>query len=255
MKETGQSQPKSYLEGSVHDKDSINMYQNVHSQPTPAPGHSDSYYSTPADNFSNQASVTASFGACMYDSADYSEADHRALNVYEGRLYEHKSVEVSRGGGGCNEKSVKVASGAQKMSDVLTKAGYELMNPEELYTQPDKSAKVKKDIQGSKKEENAAPVEDLYTVPDMTKKRQQRNQQQLEQNNGEGRLPPQAPRPYREHKEAKHESEEDGEDDPELPPPYVPDEEQYYNTRGGDGLSSSEGCLSMRHRTYRRINE
>ena len=199
---------------------------------TPASGHIDPYYST-ADKFANPASATASFGAHMYDSADYSEADQRALDVYEGGLYEDTSAEASCRGGGCNEKPVKSASGAQKISAVLTKAGYELMNPEELYTQPDKSAKVKKDVQGSKKdEENAAPVEDLYTVPDMTKKRQPRNQQQLEQKNEEGWLPPQAPPPYKQH---KYESEEDGEGDPKLPPPYVPDEEQYCNTRGGDG--------------------
>ena len=240
IRKTGKSHSKVYLDDSVHDKDSINMYQNIQSQPTPAPGHSDPYYSTPDDNFANQASATASFGAYMYNSADYS-GDQRALDIYEGGLYEDASAESTRGGRGYNEKPVKGASGAQKISAVLTKAGNELMNPEELYTQPDKSAKVKKDIQGStskKDEENAAPVEDLYTVPDMTKKRKQRNQQQGEEKNEEGILPPQAPLPYKQHKEAKHESEEDGEGDPELPPPYVPDEEQYCNTRGGDGPSS-----------------
>ena len=241
IKETGQSHSKAYLVGSVHDKDNINMYQNVQSQPNPAPGHSDPYYSTPAYNFAKPSSTTASFGACMYDSADYSEADQRALDIYEGGLYEDASAESTQGGGGYNEKPVIGASGTQKISDVLTKAGYELMNPEELYTQPDKSAMSRKGKQGSRKEEeNAAPVEDLYTVPDMTKKRKQRNQQQCEEKNEEGRHPPQAPLPYKQHKEAKHKSEEDGEDDPELPPPYVPDEEQYCNTRGGDGPSSSE---------------
>ena len=237
-KENDQSHSKAYLEDSLHGgkgtADDINMYQNV---PTPASVHSDPYYST-ADNFANPASATASFGAHMYDSADYSEANQRALDIYEGGLYEDASAELTLGGGGYDEKPVKGASGAQKISAVLTKAGYELMNPEELYTQPDKSAKVKKDVQGSKKdEENAAPVEDLYTVPDMTKKKKQRNQQQCEKNE-EGRHPPQAPLSYKQHKEAKHESEEDGEGDLELPPPYVPDEEQYCNTRGGDGPSS-----------------
>ena len=239
VKKTSQSHSKAYnLEESLHGgkegKDEMKMYQNVQA---PAPGHSDPYYST-ADNFSNPASATASFGAHMYDSADYSEADQRALDIYEGGLYEDASAESTRGGGGYNEKPVKGASGAQKISAVLTKAGYELMNPEELYTQPDKSAKVKKDVQGcNKDEENAVPVEDLYTVPDMTKKKQ-RSQQQFEKN--EGRLPPHVPQPYKEHKEAKHKSEEDGEGDPELPLPYIPVEVQYCNTRGGNGPSSSE---------------
>ena len=240
-KKTAQSHPKVLLEDSLHGGkgiDEINMYQNVQ---TLASGHTDPYYSTPADKLANPASATASFSAHMYDSADYSEADQRALEIYEGGLYEDASTESAHGGGGYNEKPVKSASGEQKISDVLTKAGYELMNPEELYTQPDKSAKVKKGIQGSKKdEENAAPVEDLYTVPDMTKKRKQKNQQQLEQKNEEGSLPPQAPLPYKQHKEAKRNSEGKEDDAPEPPPPYVPAEEQHCDTGDGDGPSSQE---------------
>ena len=82
IRKTGKYHSKAYLGSSVHDKDSINMYQNIQSQTTPASGHSDPYYSTPDDNFANPASATASFGAHMYDSADYSEADQRALNIY-----------------------------------------------------------------------------------------------------------------------------------------------------------------------------
>ena len=68
----------------------------------------------------------------------------------------------------------------------------------------------------------------------MTKKKNQKGQEDLEQ---DVKLPPQAPLPYKQHKEAKHEI--DGEDVPELPPPHVPNEEQYYNGRGGP--SSLEG--------------
>ena len=237
MTETAQSHSKAYLEDSLHEgkgsKD-ICMYQNVQSQPTPASGHKEPYYSTAADNFTNPASATASFRAHMYDSADYSKVDAGG----EG-LYEEARVEARCGGGEYSGEPVKGASRGQNTSAV-EKANCELVNPEELYTQPDKMAKVKKDMQGSKSEQSAAPLEDLYTMPDMTKKMEQRNQQCWEQESEEKKLAPQAPIPYKKHKEAKHESGENGEDVPEVPPPYVPDEEQYYNTRGGAGPSSLE---------------
>ena len=225
MKQNRQSHSQAYLQDTIQDeeghKDKMNMYQNVQMKPTPASGNSEPYYSTPADNFANPASATASFGANTYD---YSNVDHRALDGDEGGLYD----DVSRGGEGCKDKPVK---GAQTASALLARKGYELMHPEDLYAQPDKTAKVNKDNQGSKIEETPAPVEDIYTMPDMTKKMKQKNQKGLEQESEEGKLPPQAPLPYKKHKEAK----EEGEDVPELPPAYDFDGEQDCDTGDGDG--------------------
>ena len=89
----------------------------------------------------------------------------------------------------------------------------------------------KKDNQGSNIEETPAPVEDIYTMPDTTKKMKQKNQKGLEQESEEGKLPPQAPLPYKKHKEAK----EEGEDVPELPPACDFDGEMDCDTEDGDG--------------------
>ena len=223
----GQSHSQAYLQDTIPDeeghKDKLNMYQNVQMKPTPTSGNSEPYYSNPADNFVNPASATASFGANTYD---YSNVDHSAQDGDEGGLYE----DVSRGGGGCKDKPVK---GAKTASALLAKKGYEWMHPEDLYAQPDKTAKVnKKNNQSSKIEETPAPVEDIYTMPVMTKKMKQKNQKGLEQESEEGRLPPQAPLPYKKHKEAKEEVEEDV---PELSPAYDFDGEQDCDTGDGDG--------------------
>ena len=194
------------------------MYQNVQLKPTPTPGNSEPYYSTVADNFANPASATASFGANTYD---------------EGGLYEDAGVDARRRGGGCKDKPVKGASGVQTASALLAKKGYVMMHPEDLYAQPDKAAKVKKkDNHGSTIGETPAPVEDLYTMPDMTKKVKQKDQKGLEQESEEKKLPPQAPLPYKKHKEAKEEVEEDV---PELSPAYDFDGEQDCDTGDGDG--------------------
>ena len=226
MKKTGQLHSQAYLQDTIQDeeghKDKMNMYQNVQMKPTPTSGNSEPYYSTPADDFVNPASATASFGANMYEC---SHVDHRGLDGDEGGLYE----DVSRGGGGCKDKPVK---GAQTASALLAKKGYELMHPEDLYAQPDKMAKVNKNNQSSTIEETPAPVEDIYTMPDMTEKMKQKNQKGLEQESEEGRLPPLAPLPYRKHKEAKEEGEEGV---PELPPAYDFDGEQDCDTGDGDG--------------------
>ena len=229
----GQPHSEAYLQDTIQDeeehKDKLNMYQNVQMKPTPTSRNSEPYYSTPADNFANPASATASFGANTYD---YSNVDHRALDGDEGGLYEDPGVDASRGGRGCKDKPVKGASEAQTASALLAKKGYVMMHPEDLYAQPDKTAKVnKKDNQDSKIKETPPPLEDLYTMPDMTEKMKQRNQKGLEQESEEGKLPPQAPLPYKKHKEAK----EEGEDVPELPPTYDFDGEQDCDTGDGDG--------------------
>ena len=101
---------------------------------------------------------------------------------------------------------------------------------EDAEAEPNKSKKTKKDSQVTRSEEAADPLDDMYAKPDMTKKGDRKSQ-----------LPPQAPLPYKKHKESKHKSEGDGDAAPELPPPYIPNDEQYYNTRGGAGPPNQEG--------------
>ena len=233
MMEAGQSHSKA--EDSPHKGEvNINMYQNVQSQPTPASGHNEPYYSTAANvTFINPASATASFKTHMYDSAN--EIDREPTDVGGGGLYEEAKVEERCGGGGYYEEPEKGVSGKQKKS-AAKKMNTKLVKPEDLYAEPNKVKKknAKKDSQSSRTEETAAPSDDLYAKPDMTKKKDKRSQQGSEQ---EKKFPLQAPLPYKKHKEAM---EVDGVDVPELPPPYVPDEEQCYNTRGGAEPPSPE---------------
>ena len=228
MMEAGQSNSKA--EDSPHEGEvNANMYQNVQSQPTPASGHNEPYYSTAPDvTFINPASATASFSAHMYDSAN--EIDQEPTDVGGEGLYEEARVEERCGGGGHFEEPEKRVSGKQKKS-AAKKVNTKMGNPEDLYAEPNKVKKknAQKDSKVTRTEEAATPSDDLYAKPDMTKKKDQRSQQNSEQ---ERKLPPQAPLPYKKHKEVMHEREEEVEDVPELPPPYVSDEEQCYNTRG-----------------------
>ena len=235
MMEAGQSNSKA--EDSPHEGEvNIKMYQNVQCQPTPTSGHNEPYYSTAADvTFINPASATASFKTHMYDSAN--EIDREPTDVGGGGIYEEAKVEERCDGGGDHEQPGKSVSQKHRKS-AAKKVNTKLVKPEDLYAEPNKVKKknAKKDSQASRSE-TAAPSDDLYAKPDMTKKKDQRSQQGSEQ---ERKLPPQAPLPYKKHKEAMHESEEDGVDVPELPPPYVPDEEQCYNSRGGAEPPSPE---------------
>ena len=232
MVEAGRSHLKA--EDNRHEEEiNNNMYQNVSSQPTPASGHIEPDYATATDTFVNPASATASFMIHM----DYfpNKIDQRPTDV--GGVYEEARVEWD--GGECYEKPVKSTSTKPKKSPAK-KVNIKLVKPEleELYAEPNKVQKdAKKDSRIIKSEKAAAPSDDLYAQPDMTKKRDQSNRQDSEQ---ERKIPPQAPLPYKKHKETKHESEEDEEDNPELPPPYVSAEEQNYNTGRGDGPSSLE---------------
>ena len=230
MMEAGQSNFKA--EDSPHEGEvNINMYQNVQSPLTPASGHNDPYYSTAADTFINPASATASFKTHMYDSANV--IDREFTDVGGGGLYEEAKVEERCGGGGYYEDPERSVRGKQKKS-AAKKMNTKLLNPEDLYAEPNKVKKktAKKDSQVT--EEAAVPSDDLYAKPDLTKKKNQRTQQDSEH---EKKLPPQAALAYKKNKEVMHESEEEVEDDPELPPPYVPDEEQYNS--GGEARPSS----------------
>ena len=230
--EAGQSHSKA--EDNLHEgEDNINMYQNVPSEPTPTSGHSGPDYSTAADAFINPASATASFKTHMYDCGN--EIDQGPTDVAGRGVYEEARVEW--GGGGSFEKPVKGASEEQEKSSVRINVNA-TGKLEDLYAEPNKVKKkvAKKDSQVSRTEEAAAPSNDLYAQPDMTKKKGQKDQQDVELE----RKTPQAPLPYKKHKEAKYEGEEVEEDVPELPPTYVADEEQQNNTGNGNGSSSTE---------------
>ena len=232
MMETGQSHSKA--ENISHDKPhdrevNNNMFQNVQRQLAPSSGYSETDYATAADAFINPASATASFKTHMCNYANEIESQPTG----GGGVYEEARVEW--GGRECFEKSVNGASGKQKKSALKID-----VKPEDLYAEPNKVKKkdAKKDSQVNRNEEAAAPSSALYAQPDMTKKKDQKGQQMSQQKR---KLLPQAPLPYKQYKEDKHESAEGEDDVPELPPPYAPDEAQHNNnTRDRDGSSSME---------------
>ena len=207
----------------------VNTYDYVRDQPTPRPRQDENTYdyATAENIFINPASATASFNIHVYDSADYSEVVERSLAAGEESHNEEARAEVSSGGG-CHEEAVKGTSGKPKDSDVkniITK----VVKPEELYAQPDKLMKkrknTKKDTQDNTTEEVAPPCDDLYAQPDMTKKKDKRSQQHLEQESEERKLVPTAPLSYKKHKEEKQERENEA-DIPDEPSLHVSDEKQ-----------------------------
>ena len=216
----------------VHD--SGEAYQNLQGQITPLSRHKESAYdyATTSDIFINPASATASF------SANYNVHDSTSG---EGHC-EDARVEEKLPIGGCyDDLSSKV--GKQKKSS-LKKNSPKVENPEDLYAQPTKVKKKwksKKDSQVNETEEVAVPCDDLYAKPDMTKKKDKRSQQHCKQESEERKLVPTAPLPYKKHVEMKQEIDQDEEDIPEVPPPFDPDGERYYNTKGGTGPPTQDG--------------
>ena len=217
---------KMKMKETVHD--SGEACQNVQGQTTPPSRHNENAYdyATTSDIFINPASATASF------SANYNVYDSTSG---EGHC-EDARVEEKLPMDECYEDPVNSKLGKQKKSSLKNSPKVE--NPEDLYAQPTKVKKKwksKKDSQVNTSEEVAAPCDDLYAKPDMTKKKDKRSQQHWEQESEERKLVPTAPLPYKKHVEVMQEANEDEEAIPEVPPPFVPDGEQYYNTRGGAG--------------------
>ena len=226
--ESGQQSPCKAEDKASEGDVSINMYQNVQSEATPASGSSETTYAIAADIFVNPASATASFKTHMYDSASNLDQEPTEVGKGSGGVYEEARVEWD--GEGHNEDPVKSVSGKQTKS-AAKKMNAKSVKLDDLYAQPSKVKKkdAKEDNQVSKKEA-AVPSDDLYAQPDMAKKKHQKGQQDVEQ---ERKLPPQAPPPYKKHREAKEEG-EDEEDASALPSPYVPD------TDDGDESSPAE---------------
>ena len=210
--------------------DSIDTCQNV--DPTSKLNETAYDYATAKYAFINPASATTSFSTNVYDTANYSKVVERPFVAGRNDHYEDVRVEQTWGGGGCYEDALKSVVGEQ-MKSALKKESSKVMNPEDLYAQPDKRKKkwnTQEDSQvNGAEEEVATPPDDLYAQPDMTKKKNKRSQQHWEQESEERKIVPTAPLPYKKHVKFKQEiDDEDEEDTPnELPP--VPDKEQYYN--------------------------
>ena len=178
-------------------------------------------YATADDAFINPASATASHLTHVSESAFYSEVDQRPLeiNAGEGGLYEEARGEARWSGGGLYEEAEKRAAGKQKESAAKEQSS-KLKNPEDLYTQPNKMKKTAKPAkQINRADDTDVNLDDLYAKPDMTKKKSKRSQQHCKQESeGKKPVPP-------EHKADKNENGMDEEDIPEVPLPYVCNEE------------------------------
>ena len=226
-KETVQSETEveDRLCETVDTTSNVGTCQNALAQPTPPSRHNENTYdyATVSDIVINLASATASFTTNVYDSAG--GVGH----------YEVTEIEEKLGGGECDESGMACILGGQKKSS-LKMGSPKVVKPEDLYAQPAKVKKkwnTRKDSQVTGTEEVAAPCHDLYAQPDMTKKKDKRRQHHWKQESEERKPVPTAPLPYKKHVEVKQETDEGEEDIPEVPPPFVPDGEQYYNTKSG----------------------
>ena len=204
--------------------ENINTCRNEQSQldPTPMQNETVNDYATAESIFMDPASATAFFNAHVYDSANYSDVAERPFGTGGKGHYEDVRVEETWGGGGGYEDALKSVV-EEQMKYALKKESPKVMNPEDLYAQPDKGKKkwnTQEDSQvNGSEEEVATPPDDLYAQPDMTKKKDKRRQQHLEQEDEEEKLAPTAPLPYKKHIKTKLELDEDEEDTPnELPP-------------------------------------
>lgn len=185
-------------------------------------------------------------------SADTGGEFERARGLPWGRGHHGEVERHNWGGGGLYEELPSEGHYEEPPSD-MKRAGYNgasnskaqakkhIRNPELTYAQPDKSnaGKVKgKRGEGKCEEKRPVPAH-MYAKPDMAKKM---NKRQLKKEGewGEKKQFPQTSLPDHKHQEYEGEVEEDAEAAPQLPPPYIPDEEHYYNTRSVAGLPNRE---------------
>ena len=204
-KETVQSESK--VENKLRERggtsNNMDTCQNV--DPTSKHNETAYDYATAKYAFINPASATVSFNTHVYDSTDYSEVVERPIAAGGKGHYEDARVEETWGGGGCYEDALKSVVGEQ-MKYALKKESSKVMNPEDLYAQPDKGKKkwnTQEDSQVNGTEEVAIPYDDLYAKPDMTKKKKKRSQQHLEQEDEEEKLAATTPLPYKKHMKPK----------------------------------------------------
>ena len=191
------------------------------------------------ETFHGTAPARAANSTNARDGAQYSEITQGpAGDGYgvEGMYEEPERSSATATVKGTQKIKKKVAGTAEKGS------ASEPVNLHELYAQPDKSKKTQKGKAGDNgKGLNKTPGPDqLYAQPDKTKKsgKRQSNQQQLQPVADPDQLYTQ---PNKTHSAAgMYETGENMEGPPDPPPPYVPVEEQYYNTRSGAGPPSQE---------------
>ena len=220
--------------------------------------------------FTGTASAIAAHNINTYDGVQYSEVDQGP----GGGGYEVEGMyeEPERSSTAVTVKGMQKAK--KKMAHTATKeSASKAVNPEELYTQPekskktqkreadkdegmnttlgsdqlyaqpDKSKKKQKEKAGGKAEGSNTSPDLLYAQPDKSKKsvKKQGKQQQLQSVTDPEQLYTQ---PNKARAAGVHTVGEDTEAAPQLPPPYVPDEEQYYNTRSGAGPPNQEGMYT-----------
>ena len=190
------------------------------------------------DHYDYDETFTGTVSA-VYDGVQYSEINQGPAgggSGVEGMYEEPEKSSAAVTVKGTQKTKKKVAGTAEKGS------ASEPVNLNELYAQPDKSKKTQKGKAGDNgKGLNTTPGPDqLYAQPDKTKKtgKRQSNQQQLQPVADPDQLYTQ---PNKTHSATgMYEATESMEGPPDLAPPYVPDEDQYYNTRGGAGPPSQE---------------
>ena len=178
-------------------------------------------------------------GSAVHDGAQYTEINQGPAggggSGVEGMYEETERSSAAVTVKGTQKTKKKVAGTAQKESQ--SKPVY----LHELYAQPDKSKKTWQGKAGDNdKGLNSTPGPDqLYAQPDKTKKSgRQSNQQQLQPVADPEQLYTQ---PNKTHSATgMYKVTESMEGPPDLAPPYVPDEELYYNTRDGAGPPSQE---------------
>ena len=144
--------------------DTIKMYHNEPSQPTLASGYNEYDYATTDDAFKNPASATASFNTNVYASADYTEVDQMPSDAGGKVSGEQKKSNAKK-------TSAKVVNPEELYTQPDTlkqkKTSAKVVNPEELYTQPDKMKQKKANTE-------VVNPEELYTQPDKTKDKSKR---------------------------------------------------------------------------------
>ena len=185
------------------------------------------------------ASARAANSINARDGAQYSEITQGpAGDGYgvEGSYEEPERSSAAVTVKGTQKTKKKVAGTAQKESQSKP------VNLNELYAQPDKSKKTRKGKAGDNDKglNSTSGPDQLYAQPDKAKKsgKRQSNQQQLQPVADPEQLytrPNKTPSVT-----GMYEAGQNMEGPPDPPPPYVPVEEQYYNTRSGAGSPSQE---------------
>ena len=250
------------VENSQHSVQDGRAYQNMCSSINNAQSAEHLLKISERYEVSEDFSESASAANLLYDAVLNTEEDQGAADTWgevdasrggqRGKGYRGEVENRHWGGGGLYEElpfeghyeeppiDMKKA-GHKGESSSNGKAKKDIRNPELMYAQPNKSkvGKVNGKRRDSKSEEKRPIPTHMYAKPDMAKKMNRRQQKHLGEW-GEKKALPQTSPLYQNHQEYEGEAEEKTEAVPQLPPPYIPDEERYYNTRSGSGHPDQE---------------